>query len=368
LQSDDAYVIERIIDKDLKIGMGTSNINKIFSGLVEKTPYMGCKPYSVEAVKALFDGGKKAIGQKKMDGRYSNSIIRSGEIELESRQGEVAYLNGAKFLKELELFEDCVLNGEFTIKKIPRYISNGIIASLVSIGNKISKGEDVKKDIDKLKKKHGYEYQEALDAITYTVWDKISVEEYFETKSNISYDKRLESLKKMISESSCVNVELIEGKILNNFEEAMDYFQDMINSGEEGIVVKRLDGVWRDGKHPNQIKMKLEIDVDLKIVGFNYGTGKNEKVVSSVLAESSDRKVVTRPTGIDEDTMEYITNNQEKLLGSIVEVKCCGLSKDSAGNYSLLHPVLKNLRDDKTKADSLEDIIKIELMAKGLEK
>mgnify|MGYP000589353150 FL=1 len=26
---DDAYIIERIIDKDLKIGMGTSNINKV---------------------------------------------------------------------------------------------------------------------------------------------------------------------------------------------------------------------------------------------------------------------------------------------------------------------------------------------------
>ena len=46
LSIDDAYVIVRIIDKDLKIGMGTSNINKIFPKLIEKTPYMGAKSFN----------------------------------------------------------------------------------------------------------------------------------------------------------------------------------------------------------------------------------------------------------------------------------------------------------------------------------
>jgi len=366
LPTDDAYIIERIIDKDLKIGMGTSNINKVFDALIEKTPYMGARPYSIEAVKKLFEGGKKVFGQIKKDGRYSNSLIRSADVELESRQGEVTYLQGAKFLDELKQFDDCVLNGEFTIPGISRYISNGIIASLVSIGNKILKNEDIQKDLKKLKEKHGYEYQEALDAIHYTIWDKISVEEYFNAKSNVPYNKRLESLKKMIAESNCVCVELIEGRLLNSYEEAMEYFQEMLNRGEEGIIAKAFDGVWKNGKHPNQIKMKLEMDVDLKIVWFNYGTGKNISVISSVTAESSDGKVSTRPTGIDEDTMDYITTNQDKLMGAIIEVKSCGLSKDSNGNYSLLHPVYKSIRTDKDTADSLDDIIKIEAMAKGL--
>ena len=365
-EPEDAYIVERIIDKDCKIGMGTSFINKVWPALIEKTPYMGARPYSSAAVKKLFDGGKQAIGQIKKDGRYNNSIIRSGDVELESRQGEVTYLKGANFLDELKTFEDCVLNGEFTIPGISRYQSNGIIASLVSIGNKILKDENVQKDIKKLKDKHGYEYQEALDAIHYTVWDKISVDEYFEAKSNIPYNRRLESLAKDISNSNFTCVELIEGKILNSYEEAMEYFQEMLNRGEEGIIAKALDGIWKNGKHPHQIKMKLEMDVDLKVVGFNYGTGKNINVISSVTAESSDGRVSTRPTGIDEETMDYITEKQDVLMGCIVEVKSCGLSKDSSGNYALLHPVFKTFRTDKDVADSLEDIIKIEKMAKSL--
>src|ERR1044072_367690 len=134
--TDDAYIIERIIDKDCKIGMGTTNINKIFPGLIEKTPYMGAVAFEVELAKTIFKNGEHAYSDVKMDGRYSNAIIRGGDVDLESRQGEVTMLEGAKFVSELTKLPDCVLNGELTIDGMSRYESNGIIASLVRIGDK----------------------------------------------------------------------------------------------------------------------------------------------------------------------------------------------------------------------------------------
>ena len=373
-QPDDAYIIERIIDKDPKIGVGRTFVNKVWSKLVEETPYMGAKPFEVALIKKLFEKGRSVYAEVKMDGRYSNAVIRCGDVELESRQGEVTYLEGAKFLSELKRLDDCVLNGELTIAGISRYESNGIIASLVSIGNKILKGEDVKKDIAKLKEKHGYEYQEALDAIQYTVWDCISVDEYFNASSKISYSTRMLDLQDILNfdrkpaerANPLTMVKLIEWKIVHSFEEAMEFFQELLNRGEEGAILKASDGAWKDGKPNWQCKCKLEMDIDLKIVGFNYGTGKNANVISSVNATSSDGLVNTKPTGIDEKTMQYVTENQDKLLNTILEVKCSGLSKDSSGNYSLLHPVFKKLRDDKDTCDSLESIKKIEAMAKGL--
>ena len=65
--------------------------------------------------------------------------------------------------------------------------------------------------------------------------------------------------------------------------------------------------------------------------------------------------------------MDYITKNQSELLSTIIEVKCCGLSKNSNGEYSLLHPVyIKSRVGEKDVADSLESIKEIEAMAKGL--
>lgn len=134
---DDAYIIERIIDKDCKIGMGTTFINKVFPSLIEKTPYMGALPFDPILIKRMFASGCAVLSQKKLDGRYCNSLIRSGDVDLESRQGEITVLTGAKFIEELKGFEDCVINGELTMAGgINRYEANGIIASLVSIGNK----------------------------------------------------------------------------------------------------------------------------------------------------------------------------------------------------------------------------------------
>lgn len=89
-------------------------------------------------------------------------------------------------------------------------------------------------------------------------------------------------------------------------------------------------------------------------------------MISSLNCESSCGKLFTRPTGFDEYMMQYITDNQNSLLNTIVEVKCSGLSYDTDMNYSLLHPVFKSLRDDKSVADTLEDIIMNEKMIKGL--
>lgn len=117
---DDAYIIERIIEKDCKIGMGTTFMNKVFKGLIEETPYMGAVSFDEKKARKLFDKGAKAYSQVKMDGRYCNAVIRSGEVELESRQGEPTILTGAKFLEELTYFEDCVLNGELTMTPIEK--------------------------------------------------------------------------------------------------------------------------------------------------------------------------------------------------------------------------------------------------------
>jgi len=370
-EPDDAYIIERIIDKDCKIGMGTSNMNKVFPKLIEDTPYMGAKSFSEELARKIFTKKSKYghYSQLKMDGRYCNAIVRSGDVELESRQGEPTTIAGALFLTELTQFDDCVLNGELTIKGISRYESNGIIASLVSIGKKKLDGNDVTKEIAAFEEKH-MGYQAALDSIRFTVWDMITIDEYFEAKSSRTYTERWGKVWVLLNNSSlqCTMIETVETKMVHTYEEAIQHFQDMLAKGEEGTILKSGDGTWKDGKPNWQVKMKLEMDVDLKIVGFNLGTKgtKNENVISSVTAESSDGLVRTRPQGMDEKLMQYVTDNQDKLLGTILEVKCSGLSSDSSGNYSLLHPVFKKLRDDKDTCDSLESIKEIENMAKGL--
>jgi DNA ligase-1 len=370
LNPNDAYVIERIIEKDLKIGMDSS-INKVFKNLIEETPYMGAVSFDEKKARKLFDKGAKAYSQVKMDGRYCNATINNGEVYLESRQGEPTIVTGAKFLEELALLDNVVLNGELTMDGVPRYESNGIIASIIDICGK--RGERTEKENSKklstFESKHG-NFEEALSKIRYTVWDMITIDEYNAASSKTPYNTRLKNLEGVLfgNENSLSKVSIIENREVNTFEEAMEHFKEMLGRNEEGTILKAQNGEWKDGKPIWQIKLKLELTLDLIITGFNYGTKgtKNEHVVSSLNAETSCGLLKTRPQGLKEDLMKEITENQENLLGTIIEVKCSGLSFDNTGAYSLLYPSFKHFRDDKGTANSLEDCVEIQNAALGL--
>ena len=153
LDGDSTYIIERIIEKDCKIGMGTRNINKVIPDLIEKTGYMGCKSYSRKLIDKLLAVGT-CYSQEKMDGRFVNSIIIGGDVVNESRQGEPTLLEHPAFMDELAQLDDCVINAELTMDGVERYQSNGIIASLISIATKKSVDKDVTKELAKFEKKH----------------------------------------------------------------------------------------------------------------------------------------------------------------------------------------------------------------------
>ena len=288
-----------------------------------------------------------------------NCIIQGGELLNESRQGEPTLLENPLFFTELEQLKDCVLNGELTMGGgISRYEANGIISSLITIASKKSEGKDVTKDIVKLEKRH-MPYYEALKLIRFTAWDILTIDEYFNRKCKRPYYQRFQDLNETLH--NCKMISVVETRIVKSIKDVMDHFNEVVARDGEGTVCKSMDGVWTDGKPVFQVKIKIEINLDLKIVGFNYGTKgtKNENVISSLNCETEDGLLLTSPGGMDEDTMDYVTENMGTLMGSIVEIKCSGLSKDNKGNYSTLHPRYSKFRDDKSEANTLDECIEI---------
>ena len=365
-------VVKWIIAKDFKAGFGVSLINDEMAPFsVYEVPYMGAKSYSDKGLDRIFAEHPFAYSEVKYDGRYLNTVIEDGSVFFESRGGRPNPLMGAleedalKFREEAKF--DGVLNGELILKGVDdRYIANGIIASYISIAQKDFDGVDITKESVKFTKTHEMTLQEVKEKLNYVVWDYIPLEDYRAGISEEDRSTRLVRLEETINKTKVF--ELVEYRIVNNKSDAMEHFQEMLARGEEGTIIKGALGNWKDGKHAWAIKVKLDINLDLRITGFNYGTigTKNENVISSVNVESEDGTLTTSPGGIKESMMEFITENQETLLGKLVEVNCKGLSQDSKGNWSCLHPVFKLIRDDKERGDTLEDAQNIENMAKGL--
>lgn len=375
LSPDDAYIIERIIDRDPKIGMNRKSVDKVIPNLIEITPYQGAKPYSLKGAQDLFakSKGKGVYADVKADGCYNNGKTKDGEVVNESRQGEIVDFGPLSgFTQELKLFPDGVLNGELTIPGYIRTVANGIINSLSDyvINKNERTDKENQKKVEEFIKKHNVTMEEIIPQITYTVWDRIETEVYENAKigSKIPYEQRWEELKRIHVEINPQFIKLIEKKEVFTFEEAMQYFQDKKELGEEGIILKSKDGLWVNGKPSYQIKLKLEIEVEMRIVGANYGgkNTKNKDVYSTFKTISEDGLVTANPGGMSEIVMADITANLDKYLNTIVTVKANGLTSNRNGGRSLMHPRVGAFRHDKDIANTLEEIKDIELMSMGL--
>ena len=91
---------------------------------------------------------------------------------------------------------------------------------------------------------------------------------------------------KMFKERRKILEKVIEGKkmvircsfqiITSDEKEAEKFYEKALEIGEEGVMIKKLDAPYRQGRRVGYIaKIKPEVnDLDLVIMGAEYGTGK----------------------------------------------------------------------------------------------
>lgn len=330
LNVEDAKVIERIIAKDLKCGVAASTANAVWTGLVNEYPCMLCSQFEEKLVNKL---SFPASVQLKMDGMRFNAIVKAGKVEFRSRNGKEINLLGnleQEFLK-LAGNVNCVFDGELVVSDkgvlLDRQTGNGIL-------NKAVKGTIIDLEAHKV---HA------------TIWDLIPYEDFVKGVSHFRYDVRFGTLRSM---QLPAKIHLVEQTMVDNFEQAKEIFEKYLSEGQEGIILKDMSGIWEDKRSKTQIKMKGELECDLKIVGIQEGTGKYEGKVGAYLVESSDGIV---KVGVGSGFTDEQRENRD-VIGKIVALKYNARIKNKQGEESLFLPILLEIREDKTEADHSKDI------------
>jgi hypothetical protein len=331
LPADDAKVIERIIQKDLKCGVQVSTANTVWENLVAEYPCMLCSPFEQKLVdKIKFP----AYVQLKMDGMRFNAIVRDGKCEYRSRNGKEIQLLGnleEEFIKMADGI-DCVFDGELLVVKdgqiLDRQTGNGIL-------NKANKGT-ISED------------EAAL--VQATVWDVIPYVLFESSYCGTPYSKRIESLSLLIQKHNPSKIKLVQTDLVESLDIAQSIFETYLADGQEGIILKGADGAWENKRSKTQIKFKGELECDLKIVGTEEGTGKYAGMLGAIICESSDGVVKTRVgSGFSDKQRKELT--PEDLIGRIAAVKYNMRSVDKQGNHSLFLPIILEIRTDKDVAD-----------------
>lgn len=333
VSAEDAKVLERIIQKDLKCGVQISTANDVWMGLIKEYPVMLCSPYEQKLVDKI---NYPAYVQLKEDGMRFNAIVVDGKCEFKSRNGKTIDLLGnleETFVK-MSHGIDCVFDGELLVKidgKIAdRQTGNGIL-------NKANKGTIS-------------EAEAAL--VTAVVWDMIPYAYFVDGHCPISYTTRFMRLEECIIED---RIELVPSIIVDSLDEARAIFEEYLADGKEGIILKDRNGDWEDKRSKGQIKFKGELECDLKIVGLEEGAGKYQGKLGALLVESSDG-ILKVSVGSGLTDADRINLNTTTILGKVIAVKYNARIKNKQGQDSLFLPIFLELREDKDVADADKDI------------
>ena len=338
VSADDAKVIERIIDRDLKCGASDTLASRVWKKLVPEFPYMRCS--LLKAVKVeKWNWQQGVISQLKGDGSFANSDIVDGEAVVSSRAGKQYPAGALKNITDelVAVFPaDVRVIGELLVERagkvLPREIGNGIL-------NSVAKGGEF----------------DAGDRPVYMVWDIIPLElAVADGRCNTPYTERLASLTAILNKAKTKSVSLIETRIVHSMKEAYAHYFELVKKGFEGTIIKEPQGVWADGTSKEQVKLKVEFEVDLEITGFNAGNGKNAATFGSIECKTSDKKLTVNVSGFADKERERIHKIRKQLLGTIMTVKANSIMPPAgSGVYSLFLPRFAEFRDDKRVADSL---------------
>lgn len=143
-------------------------------------------------------------------------------------------------------------------------------------------------------------------------------------------------------------VEMFEGHIgkvsylehhnLESSEAVSKLLTKVRSEGYEGLVLKDWSQFYEFKRTPNWCKVKEFHTDDLEVLGWEYGTGKNAKVMGKLICLYKGVKVKVGSGFNDEQRIAYM-----KTTPSIIEVRFQEVTKDG----SLRFPTFIRVRDDK---------------------
>jgi DNA ligase-1 len=341
LSADDAEVLARVIGRDLRIDCGASTANKVWKGLILDVPYMRCSLPKEVDLKA-FPWAQGLFSQLKSDGSFTNvNYYADGAVEFMTRNGNV-YPN--------DEFGEVVA----AVQRVPAQAHqfHGELLILGPDGNVLERAEG-NGILNKLQK--GGKLPEG-HKIKFVAWDMIPLDEARpKNKYEVPYRVRLATLEQLGLSGA---IEVVETRVVHSIREAYEHYQEMLALGLEGTILKHPDAIWEDTTSKKQVKFKLDVTVDLEIIGFTAGKGKNANTFGAIMMRSSDGQLTVNCSGMKDDLRKHISENRDDYLNTIAAVTSNAMTKvRKDGTRSLFLPRLTELRNDKNEADSLEKVV-----------
>jgi len=324
----------RVITKDLRCGISEKTLNKVLGKTEWRIPVFSC-----QLAQDSTDQPKKLKGIKrlecKLDGVRVLAVVQGTDVTLYSRNGK----QFANFPQIAQAIED-----NRKALTVPIHTSYSYVLD----------GEIVGESFQKLMKQAHRKSDAVTDGMVYHVFDIIPLDSFIEGHYNAQQHKRIEMLERIrarlpedgpiqIMNGLDVDLDTAEGHdIMQRYAEAA------VEGGFEGIMIKSMDAPYLCKRTDSWMKWKPTITVDLSIVGFEEGTGRNLGRVGAIICEGDDngRHIqVNVGSGLSDSNRDEYWHSRADLVGHLVEVQADAVTQNQDGSYSLRFPRFLRFRD-----------------------
>ena len=180
------------------------------------------------------------------------------------------------------------------------------------------------------------------------IFDMFPLDEFWSGKSKEPYSNRkkhLIELGEKITALGTDNLEIVqmcyEGYDHSEIWKWLDYAE---RHDWEGVILN-LDTPYECKRTKNLIKVKKFYTYDLEVVGIEEGTGRNKGTLGALVAKYKNN-TVNVGSGFTDEERSYYWNNQDEIIGRVIEVKYKEITTDKkTGLESLQFPVYVGLRE-----------------------
>jgi DNA ligase-1 len=323
----------RVLIKDLRCGISEKTLNKVLGKTEWRIPVFSC-----QLAQDSTDQPKKLKGIKrlecKLDGVRVLAVVQGTDVTLYSRNGK-QFENFPQIVQAIEEHRKAFFN-----------IPHG--------GRFVLDGEIVGESFQKLMKQAHRKSDAVTDGMVYHVFDIIPLDSFVEGHYNAQQHKRIEMLERVrallpedgpiqVMNGLDVDLDTAEGHdIMQRYAEAA------VEGGFEGIMIKSMDAPYLCKRTDYWMKWKPTITVDLKIVGFEQGTGRNADRLGAIICEGDDngRHIrVNVGSGLSDSNRDEYWHSRADLVGHLVEVQADAVTQNQDGSYSLRFPRFLRFRD-----------------------
>ena len=322
----------RILIKDLRCGVSEKTVNKI----AKKFPQYAIPTFTCPLAHDSANHEKKMVGKKqieiKLDGVRVITIIRGNKVEMFSRNGK-QFHNFGHIIAEIEQ----------------------VIAQKPAPYDLVLDGEVMSANFqDLMKQVHRKDGKQSDDAVLHLfdmcpladfqkgIWDK---PQSFRSQAVKAWVEQNTSILKHVQALEWEEVDLSTTEGNKRF---VDLNKAAVDGGYEGVMIKDIDAPYECKRTHSWLKAKPFIEITLKVVDVEQGTGRNEGRLGAVIVEGEDDGYNYRlncGSGFTDSQRDEFWTKRTDLIGQLIEIRADARTKSQdSETYSLRFPRFKCFR------------------------